>query len=131
MKLKITSSAIFATLLTPLLTFAQNVPTNNPTGGFGSFFLNIITFIKTVLTSAFPIVTAILVLAFGWTVFKFLTDQAPEDKAKDKSRLISALFALFLWFAAFGIITLVANSIGAGVGGQAGQQQIFHVDFTQ
>lgn len=105
---KIASVSMLALLVTPLFAHAQFS---------GAWFTAIINFVESTLTALFPIVTAILILTFGWLVFKFLTDKDVETKEMHKSSLIKALVALFLWFTLFGLISTIADSIGVGVGG--------------
>lgn len=112
---KIASISMLA-LAAPLFVYAQNFT--------GSWFTQILSFVETVLSKLFPIVTAILILTFGWLVFKFLTDKDVETKEMHKSSLIKALVALFLWFTLFGLISTIASSIGVGVGGGPSRQEI-------
>ncbi len=120
MKSKISSavqSAGFA-LLAPVLTFAQGVPT----GAFGTnnVFENGLVFISRIMKTLFPMITALLILTFGYLVFKFLTDEQLEDKEIHKGALVKAVFAIFLWFTLFGIIGLMARTVGVEEGRDVG-----------
>lgn len=125
MKSKISSALSVAgfALLTPFVSvFAQG-------GGFGNnnVFENGLLFVKRIMTTLFPIVTAGLILTFGWLVFKFLTDKELEAKEVHKGALIKALFAIFLWFTLFGLIGLLANVVGVEVGKDVGTDDITQV----
>jgi len=118
---KVASVGMLAVLLAPLAAHAAFS---------GQFFYDILGFVQTVLKAMFPLVTAVLILLFGWQVFKYLTGKDIEEKHVHKSNLIKALIAIFLWFTLFGLITTVADSIGVGVGNDVGQQQITTVDLN-
>ncbi len=128
MKSKISSALSVAgfALLAPIVTvFAQTE------GGFGTnnVFENGLEFVSRIMKTLFPIVTAGLILTFGYLVFKFLKDDKLEEKEWAKSALIKALFALFLWFTLFGIINLIARTVGVGVGEDVTGQDITTVEF--
>jgi hypothetical protein len=116
MKSKISSAVTAAgfALLAPVLTFAQGVPT----GAFGTnnVFENGLVFISRIMKTLFPMITALLILTFGYLVFKFLTDEKLEDKEIHKGALVKAVFAIFLWFTLFGIIGLMARTVGVEEG---------------
>lgn len=117
-------------LATPFLTFATTTTGQN-TGIFqGQFFVSIITFLQTILKAAFPIITGVLIVLFGWQVFKYLTDKEETEKAIHKSNLLKALAAIFLWFVLTGLIRVLANSLNVEVGNDIAQRDIVQVDFT-
>lgn len=118
---KVASVGMLAVLLAP---FAAHAAFS------GQFFYEILGFVQAVLKAMFPLVTAVLILLFGWQVVKYLTGKDIEEKQVHKSNLIKALIAIFLWFTLFGLITTVADSIGVGVGNDVGQQQITTVDLS-
>ncbi len=118
MKSKISSaiSAAGFALLTPVVTvFAQGTPTQ---GGFtnNNVFENMLAFISRIMKTLFPMVTALLILTFGYLVFKFLTDKDLAEKDLHKGALVKAVFAIFLWFTLFGIIGLLAKTVGVEEG---------------
>ncbi len=121
MKSKISSAVTAAgfALLAPILTFAQDVPT---TGGFSSnnVFENALVFISRIMKTLFPMITALLILTFGYLVFQFLRDEKLEDKEIHKGALVKAVFAIFLWFTLFGIIGLMARTVGVEEGRDVG-----------
>jgi uncharacterized protein with PQ loop repeat len=124
MKSKISSALSVAgfALLTPFVSvFAQT------TFGTNNVFENALVFVKRIMTTLFPIVTAGLILTFGYLVFKFLTDKELEAKEVHKGALIKALFAIFLWFTLFGLIGLLANAVGVEVGKDVGTDDITQV----
>ena len=116
MKSKISKlvSAVGFALLAPLMPiFAQNSGDVN-----GAFFDNIIKFINKVIKAAFPIVTAVLILLFGYQLIMFLwgTKSEPEEHEKFRRRMIQSFIAILMWFILFGLITVVAKAIGVNVG---------------
>lgn len=128
MKRKISSivtAAGFA-LVAPLLTFAQN------TGGVfdaqSGIFGSIITFLQGIIKASFPIITGILVILFGYQVFKYLTDKDETEKAIHKSNLLKAIMAIFLWFVLTGLIRVLASSLGVQVGGGIVRDEVVHID---
>jgi hypothetical protein len=117
---KIASAAGFA-LLAPVLAFAT---TNSGAFATGGVFDNFIAFLKRILTAAFPLITALLVVLFGYQVILFLTDKEVEKKEIHKGALIKSLIAIFLWFTIFGLITVLAKTIGVRVGDTVTTQNI-------
>ncbi|HQV64729.1 MAG TPA: hypothetical protein PKZ56_00640 [Candidatus Paceibacterota bacterium] len=118
---KIVSAAGFA-LLTPVVTVFAN--TNSGAFASGGVFDNFIAFLKRILTSAFPIITALLIVLFGYQVILFLTDKEVEKKEIHKGALIKSLIAIFLWFTIFGLITVLAKTVGVKVGDTVTSQNI-------
>jgi hypothetical protein len=122
MKSKISSAITVAgfALLAPIVSFAQGASggiINTNTGTFsGQFFLNIIATVRKIISLLFPLVSAVLVLAFGYLVFKFVTSDKLEEKSIYKNDLIKAILAIFLWFTFFGLINILAGAVGVGVG---------------
>ena len=68
---KIASVGMLAVLLAP---FAAHAAFS------GQFFYDILGFVQTVLKAMFPLVTAVLILLFGWQVFKYLTGKDIEER---------------------------------------------------
>lgn len=123
----IVSSGALA-IATPFMAFAQTSGTGNFTYT-GSVFAKIITLVKDIITAIMPVITAALVIYFAWEVFQFMKGEG-QDKGIHKSRMINALIALFIWFVFFGIIQVVANSFGLGIGDKINKDSdITVVDF--
>ena len=100
------------------------VPGNpgNPgnSGAFGSngIFDNFFTFLKRIMGYLFPVVTAALILLFGYQLIMFLVGSKDdvENHEKFRKRMINSFIAVLLWFILFGLINVVANAIGVNVG---------------
>lgn len=122
----IVSSGVLA-IATPFMAFAQS------TGNFtysNSVFAKIIQLVKDIITAIMPVITAGLVIYFAWEVFQFMKGEG-QEKGIHKSRMINALIALFIWFVFFGIIQVVANSFGLGIGDKINKDSdITVVDFN-
>jgi hypothetical protein len=125
MKSKI-SSAITASgfaLLTPVITvFAQRATTT--AFASGGFFDSVIDFIERMMTGLFPLISAGLILTFGYLVFMFLKSPDLEKKDQYKGMLIKAIIAIFLWFTLFGLIKVLASVVGVDVGENVGADEI-------
>ena len=124
MKSKISTmlSALGFALITPLFAHAQTF----------TFFDNILGFIQRTIKSVFPLVTAVLIILFGYRLIKFLYDgkDDPADHEKYKKQLIYSFISVFLWFVLFGLVTTIAGSLGLGVGNDVTGQDITQVDLT-
>lgn len=132
MKSKISSMVTGAglALATPFLTFATTTTGNSGVFNANSgIFGSIITFLQDILSASFPIITGILIVLFGWQVFKYLTDKDQTEKAIHKSNLLKALAAIFLWFVLTGLIKVLANTLNVDVGNDVSSQDITTVDF--
>lgn len=125
----IISSGVLA-IATPFMAFATGT---QGTGNFtysNSVFAKIIQLVKDIITAIMPVITAGLVIYFAWEVFQFMKGEG-QDKGIHKSRMINALIALFIWFVFFGIIQVVANSFGLGIGDKINKDSdITVVDFN-
>lgn len=92
---------------------------------FGDFFINIFTFIKQIIGFTFPIITAVLIILFGYQLIRFLSSSKDvEDHEVFKKRMINSFIAVFLWFVLFGLITTIAGTFRIDVGADVNQQQI-------
>ena len=122
----IVSSGLFA-LAAPLITFGQT-KTANTFNYSTSIVAKIIGFLQDFFSAVFPVITAGLIIVFAYTVFKFMKDDSAEKEIY-KNQMTKALFALLIWFTFFGIITVVANSLGFNTGDKVGVDNVTRVDF--
>lgn len=100
---KFISTATLA--LMPLSAFAQTYGQRGVT--------DLIQSLKEILASLVPILIAIAVLAFMYSVVMFIIKKDdPEKSATFKKQILWELFALVLLFAWFGFIKIIANTIG-------------------
>ena len=118
MKSKISkfASAVGFAILAPLMP----VFANGNTGAFGAggVFDKFFEFVRRIMGGLFPIVTAALILLFGYQLVMFLVGSKDdvEDHEKFRKRMINSFIAVLLWFILFGLINVVANAIGVNVG---------------
>lgn len=130
MKSKISKfiSAVGFAILAPLMPVLAQVPTTSNSGAFGStgVFDNFFAFLKRIMGLLFPIVTAALILLFGYQLIMFLVGSKDdvEDHEKFRKRMINSFIAVLLWFILFGLINVVANAIGVNVGDTVQGSQI-------
>ena len=123
MKSKISKfiSAVGFAVLAPVMSVMAQVPGNpGNSGAFGSngIFDNFFTFLKRIMGYLFPVVTAALILLFGYQLIMFLVGSKDdvENHEKFRKRMINSFIAVLLWFILFGLINVVANAIGVNVG---------------
>lgn len=131
MKSKISKfiSAVGFAVLAPVMSVMAQVPANpGNSGAFGSngIFDNFFTFLKRIMGYLFPVVTAALILLFGYQLIMFLVGSKDdvENHEKFRKRMINSFIAVLLWFILFGLINVVANAIGVNVGDTVQSSQI-------
>ncbi len=112
----------------PLAAFAQTYGTTTNTGLDG-----LVGKVQDLLGKLFPIAIAIAVLAFFYEVIMFIINKDKDvDKAKTfKNGILWSLLALALIFTFFGLIKVIANTLGVGntVGAGIGTNDIPRVQF--
>lgn len=127
--LAVTSGA----LLTPVVAMAQIADDGGGGGQFETLLLNILEFTNTVLI---PFIIGIGFLVFVWGMFQyFIAGGANDDsKAKGKSLMIYATVGFVLIIIFWGVVNLVASSIGleSGDGNTADSylQDLQTIDFN-
>lgn len=111
MKFLRASTLIFTVLLLPSLTLAQGLADGGPGGAFGILLNNILVFTNQVLI---PFIIGIGFLVFVWGMFQyFIFGGANEDsKEKGKSLMIWATIGFVMIIIFWGLIRLLATSIG-------------------
>lgn len=125
-KISTITSGIGFALFAPLISvFAKS------TGQFSdnSFIFNAFGFVQKIIGLLFPIVSAVLILLFGYQLIMFLWGSKDDIADHDKFRkgMINAFIAVLLWFILFGLINVVANAIGVNVGETVGSRSTTHV----
>ena len=109
----------------PLLAFIPAVAFAQTAGTTGLAYL--IIQIKGLLSALFPIAIAIGVLAFFYELIMFIVNQKNPDKSETfKKGILWSLLALFLMFTFFGLLNVIANTLGlqGAVGAGVGANQI-------
>jgi hypothetical protein len=116
MKLKFaTMYGAAAGLLLPMAAFAQS-----PTIQGGTGLDDIIAWFIGLLDLAVPVLVAIAVIYFIFNVIKFVVAKGGEDSKAAKDHMIWGLIGLFVILAFWGIIALISNTLGVGLGGNPG-----------
>lgn len=100
--------SLSAAFLAPGLAFAQATTAHN-TGLY-----SLVVSIQNLLKLLFPIMVAIGVLAFFYELIRFITAKSEDKKKEFQNGLIFSLLALFLMFTFFGILKVIANTLGVG-----------------
>lgn len=110
---KFVSAVGFAALLPVMQAFASQTLFDD-TGFFDKFFA----FVQRMFGYLFPIVSAALILLFGYQLIMFLwgSKEDVEDHEKFRKRMINSFIAVLMWFILFGLVNIVANAIGVDVG---------------
>ncbi len=120
MKSKISKfiSAVGFAILAPLVPVFATTTGNSGTFGSNGVFDSFFGFLKRIMGYLFPVVTAVLILLFGYQLIMFLVGSKDdvENHEKFRKRMINSFIAVLLWFILFGLITVVANAIGVNVG---------------
>lgn len=108
----------FALLVPVMQAFASDPTLFGNDGFFDKFFA----FIQRMFGYLFPIVSAALILLFGYQLIMFLwgSKEDVEDHEKFRKRMINSFIAVLMWFILFGLVNIVANAIGVKVGDTVG-----------
>lgn len=94
-------------LALPFVAGAQNV-TNSV-----SNLQNIISFIKSLINTALPLIIALAVVVFVWGMFQvILSGDDEEKKAKAKSTVMYGVIAIFVMVSIWGLVNILYNSFG-------------------
>lgn len=121
-KISTTFSALGFALLVPFLAHAQEF----------TFFKRIVEFIQYLLRTAFPLISALLIILFGYQLIMFLvgSKEDVESHEKFRKRMINSFIAVFLWFILVGLINAVAKSLDVRVGEDINKDDISVVDLS-
>ncbi len=108
----------------PLLAFIPAVAFAQTAGTTGLAYLVIQ--IKGLLSALFPIAIAIGVLAFFYELIMFIVHKSDDKAEQFKKGILFSLLALFLMFTFFGLLNVIANTLGlqGAVGAGVGANQI-------
>lgn len=90
-------------MVIPELVFAQ---AGSPT------IVTIVAAVEGVITALFPIITALAILAFGYSLAKYLAAKDLADQSVYKAGLINSIIAIFVLFTVVGLVTVLARSLG-------------------
>lgn len=98
--------ALVFTFALPVMTFAQ-APTP---GRIGSLFRDILNFLGDVVNFAGPFLIAVALLAFFWSLIRFLYDK--DKTPESKSFLTWSILILFVMVSIWGIIKFIQTNLG-------------------
>ncbi len=101
-------------MLLPVAAFAQCQGVTEAQGQDATGVLNII---DGILGIAIPIIVTLGVAYFFFGVVKYITAKDDEGKKEARSTMISGITGLFVIVALWGIIALLSNTLGIGIGG--------------
>lgn len=116
-----------ASLLTPMLAFAQ-LADDGSGGDFGQLLANILEFSNNVLI---PFIIGIGFLVFVWGMFQYFIAGGANDDKKEagKSLMIYATLGFVLIIIFWGVVNLVAGSIGLdGTADDAGFDDLGNIE---
>lgn len=88
-------------LVLPGITFAAAQP-----------IVNLVSMIESIFSALFPLAIAAGVLVFGYNIFNYLRSKDLADQNLFKGGIINSLSALFVLFVFFGLIKVLARSLG-------------------
>jgi hypothetical protein len=94
---------VLGLVMIPAVSFAANA------------IVSAVTLIETLMSAAFPIVTALGIVAFGYNVMKYLTSKNLSDQNLYKSGMWNSLIALLIMFIVIGLVRVLAKSLGVPV----------------
>ncbi len=107
--------ATFALIMLPILPVSAALTTGTGFGGIETMFLNLLTFINSVLL---PFVLALGFLMFVWglVLYFIIGSSNDESKEKGKSLMIWGIAAFLIIVIFWGIISLLSTSLGITTG---------------
>ncbi len=74
--------------------------------------INLVSLLESIISALFPVIVAIGILVFGYNIGKYLTSKDLADQNLYKSGIVNSIIALAVVFTIFGIIKLLASSLG-------------------
>jgi hypothetical protein len=112
--MKKTIAALLAAFALPVFSYAQGV------GVALTNLQNLILKISQIINILIPITFAIALLAFFYGLIRYIL-AAGSEEAKESGRriMIGGIIALFVMSAIWGIVRLLANTVGVSTGGSA------------
>lgn len=110
-QLKVKVSAVVAsgaTLVLPVLAFAQNLSTG------AKSVTGIIQMLQSWVSMLLPIMLSFGILAFFWGLVKYLWGEGAEGKGEGLKIMGYGILAVFVMASLGGIVALLQNTIGTG-----------------
>lgn len=89
----------------------------------GGFINSVLGLIHTVVTIAFPLLTAISVIVFIVQLIKYIMAE-PADKKNQAKGVLYSIVALFIILSIFGIIAILQNITGTGGNNSVNPNQV-------
>ena len=75
-------------------------------------FVSLVALVEAIITSLFPIIVAAGFLAVGYNLLKYLASKTSTDQNVYKAGILNSIFGLFIILVVFGLIKILANSLG-------------------
>jgi hypothetical protein len=127
---KIATGGILTLVTMPATLLAQTTTTTTSTGCSssacaGNSLADLLGYLLSLMTKfLIPIIFAIGIIAFFWGIIQYVINGDNESKRKEgRDFIIWGFAALFVMFAVWGIIALLSNTFGIGIGGTLGVPQ--------
>ena len=99
MQLKLSKFGITALTLVPSIALAKT-------------FGDIVNQLVGVINTAIPVVGGLILLAFGWGIFKYIFSNADSaEKGAGKEIIVWGLVALFVAFSIWGLVSVLKDTI--------------------
>lgn len=97
----------------------------------GNTLQSLITDVQDVITSLFPILVGIAVLFFFYEIIMLITKgkDDPKKKADAITGIIYSLVAIFIMLTFFGLVKILASTVGVDTGDSVTSQDIPTVEF--
>lgn len=118
------TSGIVGFVATPMMAFAQGGQFGGSNIAQGQNAFGILGVVNDILGYVIPILITLGVVYLIWGVIKYITADDADEQTKARSMMINAAIGLFFILAIWGIIGLISNTFGIGVGGTLQGNQI-------
>lgn len=111
------------TAFLPVISFAQVMVTTTQSNQASNPLFRLIDLFMRILKIAMPVLLAILAILVVINIIKFVTS---DDSLKEglKEKMAKSFIGLFLALALFGVVHLISNVLGIGVGGKVSDEMI-------
>jgi uncharacterized membrane protein len=106
--------AVLSVALLPVFAQAQ--------GGIQTSYIDsIIRYAKDLLATALPFIIALAVVWFVWNIFRYVVAGGDDAKEAAKTHILWGIIGLFVMVSVWGIVNVVASTLGINSGGNAAQ----------
>ena|SRR3989338_1292395 len=99
----------FLSFFAPVFAFAQNTSTNVQA---------VLVQIQGVLNIVIPVLITIGIIYFIWNVVTYMLSGDAEKREESRDHIIYSLIGLFVILAVWGLVSIIANTLGVDTSGQ-------------